>query len=525
MAQPASEPNAREVRQLFGQLYDQAAGLAESLRPCDCGAGYRAQDGQELNAMVQELLAVRQRVGCCICGPPCDGTSVDDASDEFLDGMLAKLRWDWAKIDDNLVPCDCAADRPEVVEEPKAVEEPEVVEENPSLLLRLPVELRSMIWWRVLQPPPRERENASRGFVRVVQRLLDPAEEITDLALQRPRSSIYMGGEPPHALTFERQDEHRERRNPRGRWALLFVNRQIQREAENEFWRRTFADGLVLSFMADFNVYGDDHYGILAAWTWFDNYRRLYSQQIRRLQLNLAQPATDQPLGLDVRFQALQKITRPPWGSTPASPYPRGSSNGAEVVRPLLDTVARDLPNLQELAVTIGGIVPDMRFGSPLRSSRPWVTRLQNIRGLTRLRLRVIFAPPRLTLFFDDPAAVNNDSDVQHTVHFVSTLRGSMLANGQALGDEHILRRAMRRYDGSQVVVVECDDSWDEETWEHTQHRDGDDPDDGSWDDGDLVLYDGIWSDLPLARRSEDDDDGDSIPYDWSYDDDDGDST
>lgn len=368
MAQQEPTPTAREVRQFFGQLYDQAAELAGSLRPCVCGERNRAEDGRDLNAMVQQLLAVRQRVGGCICGPPCDGTSVDDASDEFLDGMLAKLRWDWAKIDDNLVPCGCAG-MPQVVEEPIAVEEPEVVEESPSLLLRLPVEIRSMIWWMVLQPPPRVDYNGGRRFVRVVQRIIDPAEHVTDLAQQRPRSSIDMGGEPPHALTFERQDERRERWNPRGRWALLFVNRQIQTEAENEFWRRTFADGMVLSFTPDVRVPGDDYYGILAAWTWFHNYRALYSQQIRRLQLNLALPPRDHYIAPDVASAALRQVTRPPYGSPTAPTYPRGSSNGARMVRPLLDTVARELPNLQELAVTIGGFVPGSPVSGPLCGS------------------------------------------------------------------------------------------------------------------------------------------------------------
>lgn len=131
--------------------------------------------------------------------------------------------------------------------------------------------------------------------------------------------------------------------------------------------------------------------------------------------------------------------------------------------------------------------------------------------------------PPDLELYLDSPAAIDTDDDIQHTVHFVSTLRGSMLANGQALGDEHIIIRVARREDGSQVPVVECDDSWDEELREHTQHRDGDDLDDGSWDDGDLVLYNGIWRPLPPDRRSSDDDD-DLIPYDDSEDDGDGDS-
>lgn len=369
MAQQASEPTTREVRQLFGELYDQAAGLAESLRPCDCGAGDRAQDGQELNTMVQELLAVRQRVGGCICGPPCDGTSVDHASDDFLEAMLARLLWNSNVLHETFVPCDCA-DKPEVVAKtPVPVVDKTHVpedEEDPSPLLRLPLEIRNIIYWMVLGPPV--RENGRPGFVRVVQRLLGPAEDIPDFALQRPRSSIDMHGEPDHGLTFERQDERLHTENHRGRWALLFVNRQIQMEAEIEFWRRTFFDGLLLSIMADVNLPGDDYYGILAAWTWFHNYRGLYWQQIRRLQLHLALPAMDQPIASDVQGQALLPFVRPERTGPRRleRPYPLGRSNGREFLCPVLDTVARDLPNLQELSVTIGGIVPDMRFGSPV---------------------------------------------------------------------------------------------------------------------------------------------------------------
>lgn len=97
--------------------------------------------------------------------------------------------------------------------------------------------------------------------------------------------------------------------------------------------------------------------------------------------------------------------------------------------------------------------------------------------------------------YFGDPSALGNlgNFDVRRTVHFVRTLRDSMLANGQALGDRHIRRRYARRADGSEVVVVQVDDSWDERTRQHTQHGDDDNPDDGSWDGGDLIEYEGEW--------------------------------
>lgn len=357
MAQQASEPTTRELRQLFGRLYDQAAGLAESLRPCRCDRSAPAEDSQDLNTMVQELLAVRQRVGGCICGPPCDGTSVDNVSDEFLEEMLSRLQWDFNVLDENLVPCECDT-KPEVSDK---TPEP-VVEQNPPALLRLPLEIRNMIWWMVLEPP--RRENGNPGFVRVVQRLMNADENIPDFALQRMRSSIGMRGEPPHALTFERQDERLITRNTPGRWALLWVSNQVQREAETEFWRRTFHDGLLLSFMPDVDVQGEDYYGILAAWCWFHNYQGLYLQHIRRLQLTLAEPVRRNLYGNDVTSEALRQFIRS--GQQPSDlPYPRGSSTGVEFLVPLLDAVD-DLPNLQQLSVTIGGLVPDMRWGEPV---------------------------------------------------------------------------------------------------------------------------------------------------------------
>lgn len=364
MAKQASEPTTRELRQLFGRLYDQAAGLAESLRPCRCDRSAPAEDSQDLNAMVQELLPVRQRVGGCICGPPCDGTSVDNVSNEFLEEMLARLQWDLNVLDENLVPCDCDA-KPEVAEKtPEPVVDQTtvpVVQQNPSPLLRLPLEIRNMIWWRVLEPPRPVDRNWPRWYVRVVHRNLKPGENTVGHWFHRPRFSIdrLVTSNGRYRTTFQRHREQYQWSDRPGRWALLFVNRQVYEEAEDQFWRRTFGDGLMLSFRPD-DIDVAEHYGILAAWTFFNHYRGLYLDQIRRLQLNLALPATRDPEGRDLWGQALQTT----WSF--------GTSNGADFLVPLLDIMAGELPNLEHLSLTFGGWVPDMRE-EPVSGSLLWL--------------------------------------------------------------------------------------------------------------------------------------------------------
>lgn len=117
--------------------------------------------------------------------------------------------------------------------------------------------------------------------------------------------------------------------------------------------------------------------------------------------------------------------------------------------------------------------------------------------------------------FLDDPpSTLDTNSYVRRTVYFISTLRGSMLPHGQALGDRHIRRRVARRLNASKVAVIECDDSWDEETEEHIQHGEGEQ----SWDDGELIEDDADSDSDPSE------DDGDYDSPDDDDDDDDGDS-
>lgn len=118
---------------------------------------------------------------------------------------------------------------------------------------------------------------------------------------------------------------------------------------------------------------------------------------------------------------------------------------------------------------------PDAR----LHPSEQWVTHLQNITGLTRLRLRVMYAPrDRDTI----NARLDRDSGVQRTIHFMSMLRGSMLVNGDALGVGNMRAWAYKRYLEFATadrfrIVVQCDDSWDEENKEHHHYVEDDEYD------------------------------------------------
>lgn len=353
MAEQGPRRSIRDLRNAFGQVYDDAAALAASFEACGCGRGPDAQDGQDLNDMVQALLPVRQRAGGCPCGPPCDGTSVENPSDETLQEMLARLQWDVSQLDENLVPCGCA-DRPEVVEDedPEVVveEEPEPVR-GPLTLMTLPGEIRDMIWWLVLRP---DFDNGR--YVRIVQRHLRPLDESREHWFHRPRFTTRLHPTRLAArVTFQREGEQE---NINNRWALLRVNRQVYREAEDEYWRRALAEGRLFSFspsriseLDDFWIVAgvETYSGVVAAWTFFNHYRNQYLQNIRRMQLHLtfAEPRRHNLRGVGEQALAV--------GGNALG------RNGANYLNPLLDMIiAGNLPNLQHLALTFGGWVPDM---------------------------------------------------------------------------------------------------------------------------------------------------------------------
>jgi hypothetical protein len=88
MAQQTPRPTNRELRKLFVELSDRAIDLAASFQECGCDINAQATDSRDLNAIIQDLRAVRQRVGGRISESPCDETSVDDPGDEALKTTL-----------------------------------------------------------------------------------------------------------------------------------------------------------------------------------------------------------------------------------------------------------------------------------------------------------------------------------------------------------------------------------------------------------------------------------------------------
>lgn len=85
-----------------------------------------------------------------------------------------------------------------------------------------------------------------------------------------------------------------------------------------------------------------------------------------------------------------------------------------------------------------------------------------------------------------DPDTINarldQDPGVQRTIHFLSMLRSSMLMNGEALGVGHMRAWANKRkleFTTAERfrIVVQCDDSWDEENKEHRHYVEDDEYD------------------------------------------------
>ncbi|KAH8753509.1 hypothetical protein F5883DRAFT_719405 [Diaporthe sp. PMI_573] len=488
MAQPAPERSTRELRQLFGRLTDQAAGLIASSQTCECGAGAHAAGGPDLNEMINELIPIRQRVGGCICGPPCDGTNVeDDLGDAALDAMLGRLEWQYSVLHEevNAAPCDCA-ERPEIPErrtEPVEPAEPVVpvvpeilVPQIPRTLMGFPEELRSMIWWETLRP--------RNGIVRIVPyTMIAPSAE--DARIGGPeyhRQRFSVPGDTRNVLEPQRETWARlgERFDPRtNEYNILRADRQIYEEAEREFWRRVATDRLMLSFGPE--VHSRDlpaptgpaeYNGILSAWTFF----------MTLLRDDPNNPNTQHfPENLRQALAPFQQM---------------GRTNAIQYLDGLLELMHRHLTGLEHLSLAFGGWVPDLsqtpwREGPPMAmfggvpqpaipSSRHWVLRLMRFRTrpLTRLRLRVVFYLPgidtmSLRNLAQTPAAIR-------AAHFITSLRREMLVNGNALGDglwkisrDNSNPRGVNGPIFRPRIIVWCDDSWDEDTETHVQHKDG----------------------------------------------------
>lgn len=78
--------------------------------------------------------------------------------------------------------------------------------------------------------------------------------------------------------------------------------------------------------------------------------------------------------------------------------------------------------------------------------------------------------PPRNVGMLVTRAQREGDPAVQRTMHFISTLRGSMLVNGDVLGNRHIDSWRDHHSNHAVLMVVHYDNSWDEGSGEHVQH-------------------------------------------------------
>jgi hypothetical protein len=332
--------------------------------------------------MINELIPIRQRVGGCICGPPCDGTNVeDDLGDAALDAMLARLEWQYSVLHEevNAAPCDCA-ERPEIPErrtEPVEPAEPVVpvvpeilVPQIPRTLMGFPEELRSMIWWETLRP--------RNGIVRIVPyTMIAPSAE--DARIGGPeyhRQRFSVPGDTRNVLEPQRETWARlgERFDPRtNEYNILRADRQIYEEAEREFWRRVATDRLMLSFGPE--VHSRDlpaptgpaeYNGILSAWTFFmtllrddpnnpntqhfpENLRYMqhmrgvdYLGVIRGVHLDLTNTT------MEANRQALTPFQQ------------MGRTNAIQYLDGLLELMHRHLTGLEHLSLAFGGWVPDL---------------------------------------------------------------------------------------------------------------------------------------------------------------------
>lgn len=302
-------PRDRELRQLFLQLCDQAADVAASSRACRCSEDVestRTDSLGEVNAVRRDLIGILQRVGAASVG--------DDVSDEVLKRTLARLESHVSALDGGTtIAIDGRAEstlkigtptspREERTESPTNTEiSVESSHGQPLTLMRLPPEIRTMIWWEALRPesgfvPLRPWGAFQWGYVdrgRIRARIVRWHRARTALNDRKarpsadPRSSDARGFDH----SWEREGEHWGAPWTGVGWALLRVNKQVYEEAEAAYWRRAVADGLMFSFGCGRNT--GDYWGLAVARTFFNDFTTLYLQNIQRVHLDLRRPDYD----------------------------------------------------------------------------------------------------------------------------------------------------------------------------------------------------------------------------------------
>ncbi|POS79486.1 hypothetical protein DHEL01_v202108 [Diaporthe helianthi] len=455
---PGESTHSRQLRREYGRAFDQAAGLVASFRSCDCDTERHGADLQDLNAMIDDMMLTRQRLGACHSLPQCDGTNLeDDLSDEVLKAILARLESNYAVLHDEVTasPCDCV-DRPAILPDP---ETPEVISDeererrrlqellvhgkprvpiNPATLMTLPAELRSMIFGNALRP--------SNGVVRIISHRLDGQAGNNYDVYDQTR----LGGPIDHLLRFTVPGNTNSGRRNRHTWALLgerhgavgpngvvdndfnilHTHPAFYWEGAGEFWRRAVVDNLMFSFGPEVHKRGRaspfghvEFDGIRAAYTFLQT-------------LRLDDPANPDSVEVDPDNPTGPMVV--PWVEGP----------------PVLGLPAIGLPS-------------STHWYRPLTQFR--------FRTLNRLRLRVTVHAVDVNLTVDN--YMTHPATLRAAV-FLCHLRGQMLTRGDLLGSQFV--RALIDYndpgDNGMAppiiprIIVEIDDSWDPNTETHTHH-------------------------------------------------------
>lgn len=523
MSKSPPVPTDRELRQLCEQLCNQATDVVAAFQTCRCSGNVRAivPDGRGgVNALNQGTTA------------PSDEPA-ENASTAGTQTVLAiPESGESAPKGATTTPTD---EHAESTKSPIDTEVPVEPARGPLTLMRLPPEIRALIWWEVLRPeggfvpivPWGRPGHLDKGRIRAS--ILGFSGSLDALRFHRARTALIDRKRNPgdderssaslvSASSWQRQGEHVDARFG---WSLLHINKQIYEEAEAAYWRRVASDGLMFSFGCGRNE--GDYWGVAVARTFFNDFTTKYLQTIRRMHLDLRRPDDDGPKGYGGQAVVLVRAGVQ-------------TVNFARALGTVLNDIGTRLTGLRHLSLTFGGWVPDVRqtpvsglqcsyyvflnssnmysqwiedTGLPtvnarFQSSQLWVSRLQKITGLTRLRLRVMYTP------INPPDGINarldQDPGFQRTIQFMSMLRGSMLVNGDALGVGNMRAWANKRQATAADfriaaqfrtapqfrIVVQCDDSWDEENKAHRHHVEDDeyDPIGGLNDFGDRFRWD-----------------------------------
>lgn len=318
-----SLPRDQELRQLFGQLCDQAADVSASFRACGCSKDVRstgtdgrgaASVGDDLSdeALKRTLARLKSQVSApnqrktVPSNEPAENTrtvgtqtesvileSREPAIDETTTTPTTDGR---AEITSNIgTPMSLDEERNG---SPINTEIPVDLARGPLTLMRLPQQIRALIWWQAMRPEgdfvpivpwvPLRRGSLISGRLRVPGGQFRRARTALIDRKIRPFDNEHSNASLANARSWERDGEHLPWA---GGWALLHINTQIYEEAEAAYWRGVAAGGLMLSFGCDRHT--GDYWGVAVARTFFNDFTTPYLQNIQRVHLDLRRPDRD----------------------------------------------------------------------------------------------------------------------------------------------------------------------------------------------------------------------------------------